>query len=68
MSADPARSRFFTLQAVRIAGVVQVVLAALILGEKLQWPAIAGYVLLANGLVDAFLIPGILSKKWRSPS
>lgn len=68
MNDDPARSRYFTIQAVRIAGVVQVALAALVLGGKLGWTELVGYLLLANGLADAFVIPALLARKWRSPS
>ncbi|PEQ13936.1 hypothetical protein B2G71_06450 [Novosphingobium sp. PC22D] len=65
--SDPARDRFFAIQAVRIAGVVQVVIGMLIAAESIALPAWAGYVLLANGLIDTFVIPLLLARRWRSP-
>jgi thiosulfate reductase cytochrome b subunit len=67
MTDDPARGRFFALQAIRLAGVLQVVLGLAVLTGKLEGPAIAGYLLLANGLADALLIPHLLAKRWKSP-
>jgi thiosulfate reductase cytochrome b subunit len=67
MTDDRARNRYFTIQAVRFAGVVQILLALVVLEGKLDWPGIIGYLLLANGLADVFLIPRLMAKRWRSP-
>ena len=64
---DPARRRFFTIQAVRLAGVAFVVLGMVIVSGKLPWPVWLGYLLLVNGLVDVFVIPIKLARKWRTP-
>ena len=67
MSEDPARGRFFTIQAVRLAGVACVVLGMLIATQRIAWPVWIGYLLLANGLVDIFIIPIKLVRKWKTP-
>ncbi|QVM83386.1 hypothetical protein [Novosphingobium decolorationis] len=65
---DPAARRFFIIQAVRLLGVACVVVGILIAKGGLFAPAppALGYVLVANGLVDLFLIPALLARKWRS--
>lgn len=67
MSDDPARERFFTIQAVRLLGVACVVLGMLILAQRIGWPAWLGAVSLAGGLIGVFVIPTILVRKWRTP-
>ncbi len=63
---DPAKARFLTIQAVRLSGVVLGVLGALVLGEILPLPDILGYILLALGAFDVFILPTILAKRWSS--
>jgi hypothetical protein len=67
IQVDPARRRFFTIQAVRLAGVASVVFGMLIVSRQIAWPAWLGYLLLAIGLVDVFVIPVKLARKWRTP-
>lgn len=64
---DPARGRYFAIQAVRLAGVVQVLLALLVLNDRLDWPHIAGYLLLLNGLFDALFAPTLMARRWKTP-
>lgn len=64
---DPARARFFTMQAVRLAGVACVVLGMLIVSQRIAWPQWLGYLLLANGLIDVLVIPTLMARKWRTP-
>ena len=64
---DPARGRYFAMQAVRLAGVVQVLLALLVLNGKLDWPQIAGYILLLNGLFGALFAPTLMARRWKTP-
>ncbi|MDE8652631.1 hypothetical protein [Novosphingobium album (ex Liu et al. 2023)] len=66
MSTDPARSRFFAIQAVRTSGVAMVVIGLLVSDGAIPLPAVAGHVLIAIGLVDTFLIPAVLARKWSS--
>ncbi|WP_174223728.1 hypothetical protein [Erythrobacter aureus] len=54
------------IQAVRLSGVVLGVLGALVLGEILPLPELVGYLLLAFGAFDVFILPTILAKRWSS--
>ena len=63
---DPAKARFFLIQAVRLSGVVLGILGALVLGEILPFPELVGYLLLAFGAFDVFILPTILAKRWSS--
>lgn len=64
---DPARARFFTMQAVRLAGVACVIVAILIVSERIAWPQFLGYLLLASGLIAVLVIPTLLARRWRTP-
>jgi hypothetical protein len=64
---DPARGRFFTIHAIRLAGVAGVVAGMLASNGRLPAPVWLGYVLLAAGLVGVFVLPPILVRKWRTP-
>ncbi len=63
---DPAKARFLTIHAVRLSGVVTAVLGALVLGGILPLPEIAGYILVALGVAEIFILPIVLAKRWRS--
>ena len=64
---DVARGRWLTLNAVRMAGVAMVLVGILAVQGMVELPKIAGWVLLAAGLIDIFVIPQVLARKWRSP-
>ncbi|WP_232494113.1 hypothetical protein [Novosphingobium kaempferiae] len=66
---DPAMARFAIINLVRIAGVACIVLGILIATDRILagLPDWIAYILIANGLVDAFVIPVILVRKWRTP-
>jgi membrane protein YdbS with pleckstrin-like domain len=55
------------LNAVRIVGVVLVLLGILVVRDVLQLPHEAGYVLLVAGVFEIFVMPQILARKWRTP-
>lgn len=63
---DRAKGRFFTLIAVRLAGVVMALFGLYIIAGKIDLPMLLGYVLFANGLFDALIVPGLLAKRWKS--
>lgn len=63
---DPARARFFALIMIRWTGVGLVLLGMLINAGKIAAPGIVGIVLVAAGLFDAFLMPVILARKWKT--
>lgn len=62
-----AKRRYFTIQAVRLAGVVLVLLGILVLNDKLAWPQLVGYFLLLDGLFNALFMPTLLAKRWKTP-
>jgi hypothetical protein len=67
VSDDVARGRWLAISAVRLGGVVMVIVGILGVQQVFEYPAIAGYILIAVGLLDIFLVPQILARKWRSP-
>jgi hypothetical protein len=66
---DPAAARFAIINLVRLAGVGFVVLGILVANGRIfpDAPDWVAYLLVANGLVDAFVIPAVLVRKWRTP-
>ncbi|SFG05062.1 hypothetical protein SAMN05518801_106133 [Novosphingobium sp. CF614] len=66
---DPAAARFAAIQVTRLMGAACVIAGMLVVARRLlpELPEWAGYVLIAIGLVDTFVIPPILIRKWRSP-
>jgi hypothetical protein len=64
---DPARARFFTIQAVRLTGVACVVLGMLIASQRIAWSQWLGYLLLVIGLIDVLVVPTLLARRWRTP-
>ena len=62
---DKAARRFFLLQAIRLSGVVLILLGAMTLAGTLAWPQMVGVVLLVGGAVDFFLMPVLLAKHWK---
>jgi hypothetical protein len=67
VSDDVARNRWMVINAVRASGVAMVMVAILILQGAIPLPALAGYVILGVGLIDIFVAPQLLARKWRSP-
>lgn len=64
---DRARSRFFTLSLVRLAGAIAVMAGMLIAGGTAGAPVWIGYFLLVAGLAGFFVFPILLAKRWRTP-
>lgn len=64
---DAARNRWIVIQLVRLFGVACIVGGLAIGSNKLQAPLWLGYVLIVNGMIDMFVIPRLLARKWRSP-
>ncbi|MGX7951831.1 hypothetical protein ACWPM1_04615 [Tsuneonella sp. HG249] len=64
---DAARARFFIIGATRITGVALIVIGLLILNGKVDWPDVVGWVFLAVGLIDVFVMPRVLARRWRTP-
>lgn len=68
---DPAKGRFVVIQLARLAGVFMVLLGVLLQDHRVEAlrevPAAAGYVLIVVGMLDVFVMPLILARKWRTP-
>ena len=66
VSDEVARNRWAVIQVVRAGGVVMAILGLLTIEGIVPLPEVAGYVLLALGLVEVFLMPTLLARKWSS--
>lgn len=64
---DRARARFMVIQLMRLSGVAMVIASLLILNGVLPLPKIVAWVFLPIGIVDVFVVPQFLARKWRSP-
>ena len=72
MSAnDPAAARFMIIQIARFSGVALVLLGLAIQSGRVAAldgiPAVVGYVFIAVGLIDTFVAPAMLARRWRTP-
>lgn len=67
MNQDPAKQRYFVIQAVRATGVAMALLGMLVLNHKLAWPQPVGYFLFLAGLVDALFVPTFMARRWKTP-
>ena len=67
MNDDPARARFIVIQALRWSGLAMVLVALLIIEDKIDLPKEAGYALFLVGLLDALIMPSVLARFWKSP-
>jgi hypothetical protein len=68
---EVAKARWVTIQAARILGVALVVLGILLVRDVVDIAGetnhLIGYVFIAVGLADAFVMPQVLARKWRTP-
>ena len=64
---EVARNRWMVINAVRAGGVAMVLVGILGLRGVFEYPDVAGYALLVVGLLDIFLVPLLLARKWRTP-
>lgn len=62
-----ARNRWLVITLLRLAGVAMVVFGLLIVQGVFDANPLIGYALLVIGLVDAFVMPLVLARKWRTP-
>lgn len=54
------------IQLVRMTGVAMSIIALLVLRQRIDLPAPAGWIMLVAGLAGAFVAPQLLAHKWRS--
>ena len=55
MSEDPAKARFFIIQAMRWSGLALVLIGLMIVYNRIAAPKAVGYVLTVIGLLDALI-------------
>lgn len=67
MSKDPAKAKWIAIQATRWTGFGLFVLGLLITAGKIGLPEVAGYVFMVVGLADAFVMPSVLARIWKTP-
>ena len=63
---DPARGRWLVIGLVRGVGVALVLLGLMIIEGQLAWPYWSGALLVALGMVGAFVLPRRMARRWRS--
>lgn len=63
---DPAKARYLAIVLIRWTGVGLVLLGMLVTTGRVDLPAIVGPVLVLAGLFDAFVMPTVLARKWKS--
>lgn len=61
-----ARGRFIALNAMRVGGVVMVLLGLAVSMGKFDLPRWTAYLLIGLGMVEAFAIPLVFARIWRS--
>lgn len=66
LADDKAKKRWMLINAMRIAGVVMILLGLAILNDAVDLPTIAAYLLIGLGMVETFITPQILARMWRS--
>lgn len=64
---DVARNRWLILGLSRLTGVGMVITGLLVTQGAISWPIELGYVLVLIGIVDVFVVPQVLARRWRSP-
>lgn len=64
---DAARARFYMINAVRIGGAAMVIVGLLIANRVIDLPEVAGWIFAAVGMVEFFVVPKMLARKWRTP-
>ncbi|MEZ5743399.1 MAG: hypothetical protein R3D89_06650 [Sphingomonadaceae bacterium] len=64
---DKARGRWMVLQFLRLSGFAILILGLAVGLGKTSLPVELGYLLVIVGFFDAFVIPIILAKRWKSP-
>jgi hypothetical protein len=61
-----ARNRFFLINAMRVGGVVMVLVGLLVSQQKIDLPFWTAYLLIVLGMAEAFVMPLVLARLWRS--
>lgn len=67
VSDEVARNRWLVINVLRLGGVAMVIAGMLGTRQVIEMPLIAAYALIGIGLIDIFLVPLLLARKWRTP-
>lgn len=67
MNDDPAKARFFIINLVRLTGVAMILVGVLATQRRIDLPEAAAYLLIALGMIEVFVVPRLLARRWRSP-
>lgn len=67
MKKDPAKARFFVIQAMRWSGLAFFAVGLLVLYGRIALPEAAGYTLAVVGIFEALVMPTLLARRWKSP-
>ncbi len=62
---DPARAKYFLLQALRLSGAGLAFAGAAVIGHHLPLPEAVGYALVLAGAVEATIVPVLLARAWK---
>lgn len=61
------RNRFVVINVIRLSGAALILIGILIVNGAIDLPRVVGYVFIPLGLVEVFLMPLVLARKWRTP-
>ena len=64
---DQERARFAMITLHRFLGVFLILTGILVSQGAIDWPEQLGWALIALGMVDVFVVPLVLARKWRTP-
>lgn len=64
---DQAKQRFLILSLIRLSATALAVVGLLIVAGKIDIPRPAGIAFTIFGLLELFLLPPFLARKWKTP-
>jgi hypothetical protein len=71
LSDDEARKRWLVIQLMRVGGVAFAILGIMMARDVVNIGGddnrLVGYAFIVIGLLDAFVVPQYLARKWRTP-
>jgi hypothetical protein len=66
-AADPAKLRFVAITLMRFTGAALVMLGLGVQVGKVDLPMVTGPIFAVMGMIDMFVMPVILAKRWKTP-
>jgi hypothetical protein len=64
---DPAKQRWMLIQLMRLGGIAMVLVGLLAVNNAIGLGETVGYLLIALGLVETFVMPTLLARRWATP-